>query len=410
MSSHYLEQAKHYITEVLQFRLSPESVNTIFFLMIATLPFVNRISKLVVVLYLLLFIRMVYRFKDFSFPRTHVWFLAALVVVVTIGIVANDIVLEGAKRVMYLMLFICLYYATIYFLQKSIISVKTIVFAIVVSMTIYMIDAYIQFLFGYDLLFHNAISQGGVNGVSKNRNLFALALFFYIAVLTYITIEHRKKYSMLLLVGGIGLIVLTLSRQIWLASVLFFLLVFFYRFKYIVTLEWKKVIVWGVLLSVFAWLLWSLPEVHQRIILMEQGYSSGRLDLWKVLLSHVSESPIWGHGLRSPLNISGTEKVYDYAHNLSIGILFNLGILGILLYIVFIVYFLSILLKCKNKQYQPYFIGMFIALIFVQQQLGGSMLIHKFIGPSIMIFLAIVTSQCANISVVKVAKNKHQEV
>ena len=361
------------------------------------------------ILYLIFFVRMIFRDKDFSLPYMHKWFLGILGIVIAISAWANVNGVEGIKRAFYLFLFICLYYATTYFLQKKIITIRTIATAVVITMTIYMIDGYIQFISGYDLLFHNTISQGGVNGVSKNRNLFAFALLFYIVVLTYITIEHRKKYSMILLVAAIGLIVLTLSRQIWLASALFFLVIYIYRFKQLKVLQWNKVIIWGLLLFVLAWLFWHIPEVHQRIILMEQGYSSGRLELWKLLLSHISESPIWGHGFQSPLNVSGAEKEYDYAHNLTIGILFNLGILGIILYMIFIIYFLSILLKCKNKQYQPYFVAMFIALIFIQQQLGGSMLIHKFIGPAIMLFLAMITSCCSHISIVKAVVNKSSD-
>jgi len=406
----YWKIIKEALVDSIHFKLTYKSINAVLFLLVVTLPFVNRVSKLMGIVYLILFVRMALRDSDFSLPKTHQLFLGSLGVVIAVGLWFNSVdMVIGFRKVMYLAIFISLYYATLYFLTKRIISLKMIGVSIVIAMTIYMIDGYVQFFYGYDFLFHNIIQQGGVNGVSRNRNVFAFALLFYIAVLTYITIEHRKKYSMILLVAAIGLIVLTLSRQIWLASALFFLVIFIYRFKQLKVLQWNKVIIWGLLLFVLAWLFWHIPEVHQRIILMEQGYSSGRLELWKLLLSHISESPIWGHGFQSPLNVSGAEKEYDYAHNLTIGILFNLGILGIILYMIFIIYFLSILLKCKNKQYQPYFVALFIALIFVQQQLGGSMLIHKFIGPAIMLFLAMITSCCSHISIVKAVVNKSSD-
>lgn len=394
----YWEIAKEGISDMVRFRLTHQSVNTALFLLIATLPFVNRVSKLMGVVYLILFVRMALRERDFSLPKTHRWFLGSLGAVITIGFLTNSVdIVIGLKKVMYLTIFIALYYATLYFLQKNVITLKMIVISVVVSMGIYMVDGYMQFLFGYDLLFHNAFA--GVNGVSGNRNIFALALFFLMATLTYLMIEEKKGYSAFLLTGSVGLILLTLCRQMWLASLLFFFIIVFYRFESLKRFSRKKLFVWGALFSVFIWFLWSLPEVQQRVLQLESGYASGRLELWKDLLNHASESLFFGHGFQSPLSIGGEKTIYIYAHNLTLDFLYDFGIAGMLLYALFVIYFLGMLLRCQDQQRKPYLLAMFVTLFFVQQQLGGSMLIHKFIGSSILIFLAVATYCCGAVVV-----------
>ena len=403
---YYREIAQNGLRDMIRFRLTYQSISSALFLLIATLPFVNRVSKLMGVVYLILFVRMVLRDRDFSLPNGHKWFLWSLGAVITIGFLTNSVdIIIGLKKVMYLTIFIALYYATLYFLQKGVITLKMIILSVVVSMGVYMVDGYIQFLFGYDLLFHNAISAGGVNGVSRNRNIFALAVFFFMAVLTYLMIEEKKRYSAFLLIGSTGLMLLTLCRQMWLASLLFFVIITLYRFKSLKRLSWKKLFVWGVLFSVFIWFLWSFPEVQQRLLSLESGYSSGRVELWREMLNHVSESLFFGHGFQSPLSIGGEKTIYIYAHNLTLDFLYDFGIAGILLYGLFVIYFLSMLFRCQDRQRKPYLLAMFVALLFVQQQLGGSMLIHKFIGPSILMFLAVVTYCCGSVAVVKRREN-----
>jgi hypothetical protein len=368
-----------------------EAVGASFFLVIVTLPMVNKVSKAATLLYLLFFARMVYRQRDFFLPSVHKVFLIFLSVLIFISALFNTISLEHFKRAMYLAIFILVYYATVYFLQKRMISIKVLVYSVFFAMTLYLLDGYMQFFNGTDMLLHEGLQNGGVCSISRNRNIFAFAMLFYIAVLTYLTIEKNKRYGILLFFA-MGLMVLTLSRQIWIASLLFFVVIFWYRFK--ATPWWFWFVGVGAV-TLLVWLLWQIPEVHQRIMLIEHGYSSGRIDLWRHMLAQVTDSLLLGHSFRSPLIISGVNIHYVFAHNIEIGILYNLGVSGLAFYFVFLIYFLKILIKCKNEQYKPYFLALFLAIFMVQQQLGGSMLIHKFIGPAVFIFLAYVTAYCS---------------
>jgi len=380
-----------YVDDIFHFRLTTRVVNVFFSLMIVTLPLVNKISKATAIFYLILFFRMIYNEKDFVMPYIHKLFLFGLFAIIVMGDFLNGISLESIKRALYLAIFISLYYATIYFIRKKILKFDTLVYTIVISMTIYMINGYIQFISGYDFILHVAPQSGGICSVSRNRNIFGLAMLFYIAVLSFLALEKKNYYAILLLPALLAM-VLTLSRQIWLATALFLFIVILYKHRMISFKFWAIGLITAVIVG---FIVLQIPEACERLTQLEHGYSSGRIELWKLLLSSVQEAPMFGHGFQSPLNTSRTIIEYNYAHNLTVGILFNLGVFGFIFYIIFIGYFLRLLTGCKNMQAKPYLLALFLALFLVQQQLGGSMLVHKFIGPSIMIFLALVTSYCS---------------
>ncbi|SFV69524.1 Oligosaccharide repeat unit polymerase Wzy [hydrothermal vent metagenome] len=391
-----------YLNDIIYLRLTTRVINVFFSLMIITLPFVNKFSRVMVLFYLLLFFRMIYKNKDFIIPYMHKLFLFGLFTIIVLGDLSNGISLESLKRMLYLAIFISLYYATLYFVRKNILKIDTFVYAIVISMTVYMINGYIQFFSGYDLILHSTLQNDGICSISKNRNIFGLAMFFYMALLSFLVFEKKMYWTILFLLFAIVAIILTLSRQIWITAILFFFVLIFYKHHMISMRFWMMGLV-GIIAIVFLFLY--IPELHERVILLQNGYSSGRMELWKILISHIPEAPLLGHGFHSPLNITGTKIEYDYAHNLTIGILFNLGIFGFLFYLIFIGYFLKLLVQCQNIQIKPYLIALFIALFMVQQQLGGSMLIHKFIGPSMMIFLAWVTSYSSTETFIKKKRN-----
>jgi len=306
-----------YFDDMFHLRVNERAVNGFFVLFIALLPFVNKASKAAALLYLLLFFRMIYRERDFLLPKLHKIFLGGLFGTIFIGDILNGIDLENIKRALYLMIFISLYYATVYFVQKKILTLKVLVMVVLISMTLYMIDGYLQFFFGYDYILQKLPTGGGMSGISRNRNIFALALLFYIAVLSYLTLEHQKRYGILLLVALMA-VMMTLSRQMWIATGVFFFIVILFQHR---TLSLRFWITGAIAILLIGWVLWQLPEMHERFLQLENGNSSGRTELWYHLLAHVPEHLWFGHGLHAPLNAIGTKIEYVYAHNLTIGVL-----------------------------------------------------------------------------------------
>ena len=89
-------------SDIVHFRMTLEAVGASFFLVIVTLPMVNKVSKAATLLYLLFFARMVYRQRDFFLPSVHKVFLIFLSVLIFISALFNTISLEHFKRAMYL--------------------------------------------------------------------------------------------------------------------------------------------------------------------------------------------------------------------------------------------------------------------------------------------------------------------
>ncbi len=377
--------------------LKSKTVNILFFLVIASLPFVNKFSKLIVVLFLIVFFKFIYENKDFILPKMHKLFLYSFFALIALSNILAGTMLQNIKLDLYLVIFILIYYATNYFIQKKILKLSTVVYAILISMTIYMLNGYFQYYVGYDLFFHHPFNATiGITSISQNRNLFAFAALFYFVVLLYLSFEKKEKslWIYILLLASVILILLTFCRQIWLSMIIIVVIVGLFKYH---NFSLKYFLLAVISIVIIALILFNIPELHHRLVALGEMQSSGRIEYWKLLIPHISETPIFGHSLQSPINNIALDGIYfDYVHNLTIEILYSLGMVGFFLYMVFIYYFLKILIKCKKKILKPYFLATFIALIFIQQQLGGSMLIHKFIGPSIMIFLALVTSYCSS--------------
>jgi O-antigen ligase len=380
--------------------LQNKTVNVLFFLMIATLPFVNKVSKFTVVLFLIIFFKFVYEYKDFILPRTHKIFLYTFLLLIILSNFLADKMLYNLKKDFYLLTFILIYIAVNYFIEKKILKISTLIYAIVIPMTIYMIDGYYQYYTGFDLFFHHSLQLGGVGGVSNNRNIFALAVFFYFVTLFYLSVESKKKSSLVyfLLVLSFILIFLTLSRQIWISAFVFILIIALFKYR---SFSVKYIILIFLGISILFTILAFFPSVQQRFLDLEHMSSAARVEFWNLLIPHIFDKPWLGHSMQSPMNIENASTAFRYAHNLTLDVLYDFGLTGFILYLGFIGYFLKQLLTCNSQRLKPYLFAIFIVLIFIQQQVGGSMLIHKFIGPSIMIFLALITTSCSKDSFVK---------
>ena len=388
--------------------LKEETVRSLFFVMLAALPFVNKFSKFTVVLFLVSFFLHLKTYKDFVLPKAHRYFLAGLSVVILIGNITHG-AWSYLKQDMYLAFFIAVFYAVVYFFQKGTLSLKHLAYGVVIPMSIYVVDGFYQYATGYDLFFGNPLWNHGINSVSRNRNIFALAVFYLFMLSMYglFEIKERKWFFMLLAAGSVVTIILTLSRQMWLSVGMFLFILLLFHHKRVD----KRYLLLGIIgiavLSIA--LFWSVPALQERVMLLRHFYSAGRTELWTQVLLEVPDAPIFGHGLHSPIVFEGMIP-YWYSHNLTLDMLYYFGISGLVLYVVFIGYFVKLLWRCENISLKPYLTAGFATLLLLQQQLGGSMLIHKFVGPAMMIFLSVIVVCCAKERFIRPINDVSQEV
>ncbi|WP_296823246.1 hypothetical protein, partial [Sulfurovum sp.] len=100
--------------------LKPKTVNVLFMLLIASLPFVNKFSKLIAVLFLIVFFKFIYENRDFILPSMHKLFVYSFFALIALSNILAGTMLQNLKQDFYLAIFILIYYATNYFIQKKI--------------------------------------------------------------------------------------------------------------------------------------------------------------------------------------------------------------------------------------------------------------------------------------------------
>jgi hypothetical protein len=353
----------------------------LFMLMIITLPFVNKISKLFVVLFLIsLFIYIKKMKVTLDILGTHKLFLYSLFGVVLLTNLVNNTVFINLKTDIYLFIYISIFYATVYSLKNNIISMTMILKVFLLSMIIY-------------ILYGLYISSSILVSVSKNQNIFAFILFLWLVSLTYIYTIFDKKmlYKFIIIclfIIGIYAILLTQCRQIWISTILFYVILIWLNRKNIKYHEWLLIII--AVISLYFTIILNSQMLHRMDALLS-GSSSGRIEHWKIALNIISDSLIVGNSLQSPLGfLSVSSKPFVYNHNIIIDLLVAFGLIGIFFFVLFIKYFITIILKIEDTKIKYILFSSFLPIFFVQQQLGSSMLIHKLVGPFIMIYLAII--------------------
>jgi len=374
--------------------VEPKFIQILFFLMLATLPFVNKISKLFIVLFLISFVVYIYKHKDFHIPKTYKYFFISFFILLLGGNIINSNIVNSLHQYLYLIIFFMVFFSVVYFFQQNILTPKLLLYSLSIPISLYILDGIIQYFIGYDILFHNYLQNGGISSVSKNRNIFGLVVYFFLVAMLYLIIEVKKYKTIAWIFFILSSIVifLTLSRQIWISMFVFYFILFISYYK-IINYKYFMIAILFIL-SIITMFIW-IPSLHHRLIDLETLYSSGRFSLWLSIIEQIKQSPILGYSLHSPILLEG-HIPYLYSHNLTLDILYYFGIFGFIFFISFILYMFRVLYSCKNKILKPYLVALFISLIFVQQQLGASMLIHKFVGPAMMILFAFIVSQCSN--------------
>jgi O-antigen ligase len=239
----------------------------------------------------------------------------------------------------------------------------------------------------YQLIMHTGIIETGIHrtyGTLAHPNSFALYLVLFIA-LTYRKLDstNHKFLIFLLLLAEIGFLISTVSFT----GYIMFAVVFIMLASKAKT---KRKIVLFCLIGIFALSLlnsgmflkrWErIRSINFKQALEEREVVESltwRIANWYNLVSVWQEKPLLGYGLHTtylvnPWKVPGTQSGYD-PHNDFVRYLVETGLVGLLFYIIFIVYLGINIYKnyklCKNPQIKSL---LYICLIvFIAWQIGS---------------------------------------
>lgn len=284
--------------------------------------------------------------------------------------------------------------ATNYFLKRNMITLKFLYSSFLGVALLLLVDGYWQYFFGTDFLLDRTLgNKYYVISAMEHWNSFGLLMFFAYILVVYFLFEESSKpiYKILTIVSLfaiLGMILLSGSRSIWLATIGFSIIILYYKRQ---ELSWK---IWGPLIGIgvggVLGISYFIPSVWARVLMILQGNSSGRGSIWLYFLEKIPENWFFGHGLTSPHYIESLKCSFLYPHNLTIEIVYSFGVVGFGL-VVF--WFYKTLLAFRNvsdTHIRPYLIASFLALFLLQQQFETSIFIHKVAGPFLFLYLGVV--------------------
>lgn len=253
-------------------------------------------------------------------------------------------------------------YVTLYFVVVDTLNtkrrIKYAVIAIIIAISVLVINAGFQYFNGFDLFRH--FSMGGdrrLRASFSNANSMAGWLILVIPILALVTFLReglRPLRTCLMIISFLAIICLVLgySRGALLGFFVAFMFIFVYYRKKAISL-----IVFLIITLLFV-LLTPLKNMYYLNIFSGHGSVSVfiRLDLWKRILAMIADYPLLGSGLSTYVPIIGRySKDFcldtSYSHNSYLHIAAETGLVGLFAFIwIFVTLFNTAYRKLKETK------------------------------------------------------------
>lgn len=208
-------------------------------------------------------------------------------------------------------------------------------------------------------------------GTIGNTNLLGAFICIALPLITVILIKAKTRLRFLLLIPVLLLTITAVKMDVD-STILALIIVFIITLPFIIGFGKKKSIIYfGILLLLglcFILFIYFCPPpdgmlkeaseiLHGNI---SETFGSGRIRIWKNVISEISDSPVFGKGPDTMLleNFKPFSRYYpalgkvktasiDVAHNEPLNILYHQGILGLTAYLGFIIF--TLITWWKNK-------------------------------------------------------------
>lgn len=330
-----------------KFFLNPSSLTKFSLLMLSIfLPFsISGISISVSFLFLGYLI-LCFTNKKIVFPlepevRNIIYLIIIFVLIMIISTIFSADKISSVKRTITVAGYFIIFVGLSLFEDKN--FVKKCLKIFVLLCVIHSVYAIVQYFTGIDIVHKGYQKYSRVIGIVGHFNSLAgiLGLVFPVVVSFFYFLERKKVlnlvYSIILLAG----IVLTFTRGIWLGTFFAFLVLSFL---------FDKRLVFFILL--FSILIFLIPQTKKRILsTFESGNQITRIYFLKETPKLVLKQFVLGYGPDSFRKVfyehypNFPEQGHFHPHNIYLHILFELGILGLLTFLVLFYKILEWLIK-----------------------------------------------------------------
>ncbi len=237
-----------------------------------------------------------------------------------------------------------------------------------------LISSAVPFMFSlYQIVTNDQKYESRIYGTFFHPNPFAFYLFLLLALgislffSSHKSIEHHKKTLLWFLIVILGLIFFTQTRSIWFATGLFILLIGIlknYKVFFITILL-------GCLLVIFQ-AVFEGSTIESRVFdILYNPFNSliWRLEIWQDAFNLAREKFIFGYGLNTASSkleyLRGIALGSTEIHNDYLKVFFELGIIGLFLYLLIFILLLRSLVQPQVDYNKKLVFGIFIGIILV---------------------------------------------
>ena len=330
-----------------KFFLNPSSLTKFSLLILSIfLPFSISGISISVSLLFLGYLILCFTNKKIVFPsepevRNIIYLIIIFVLIMVVSTIFSSDKISSVKRIITVAGYFIIFVGLSSFEDKN--FVKKCLKIFVLLCVIHSVYTIVQYFTGIDIVHKGYQKYSRVIGIVGHFNSLAgiLGLVFPVVVSFFYFLERKKVlnlvYSIILLAG----IVLTFTRGIWLGTFFAFLVLSFL---------FDKRLVFFILL--FSILIFLIPQTKKRILsTFESGNQTTRIYFLKETPKLVLKQFVLGYGPDSFRKVfyehypNFPERGHFHPHNMYLHILFELGILGLLTFLVLFYKILEWLIK-----------------------------------------------------------------
>lgn len=370
--------------KLIDYDIQKNIFNILLFLWVISIPFKNALFQISLVSIILFFLIYIIKNKDYNYFKMLLYKYKDLLVLSILILLCmtisnyinyiNDISNKKGwiDQINYLYRYIFIFIILIYFYSKNFFSEKTLIFFILIALSIQVFDGVFQSIFGHDL-FKNIIGSFslGLTGATSNRNTFGFFMGLGVVITAFLISKNTiyKKQNFILIFLFILFIYCTLfsyTRTTWLSLSIVFLLYVILNLK---DIKLKYIIYFSIFLFILCLLFFNINTLNRRFTLFLEGYSSNRYEIWLHALKLIEQKLIFGWGLDS-WKIVGL-KSYSGTHNSILEILLYLGVFGLVIYTVLVYFILKEIYFYKQLTLAYIFVFLLISTQFGESITSG---------------------------------------
>ncbi len=342
--------------------------NFLLFIWVVSVPFKNafyQISTALLVLFLIVYVVLkkdYIHLKQLLFKYKSLFFILFLLLCsMTISNLVNDMI--GTKawiiELSFIYKFVLLLLSFLFFYSKDFFSRKTLLFFIIISLSIQVFDGIYQSIYGYDFFKHNIGDlQKGLTGATYGRTVYGFfmglsTIIFYLSIDKNYLLNKKNIFFIFMLLISIFCLLFSYSRGAWVSLFIVLASAFLINIK---SLNKNQFILIFLLVLIVFIVFLNIDSLANRFNLLINNNSSYRYDIWLHTINLIEEKPFLGWGIDA-------FRTYGYrsftsVHNSLLEILFTMGLVGFILWGIFHI----IILK---RIYYNYDLMSFYFLIFI---------------------------------------------